>query len=489
MSVSTEPSETAASPGARASRPVRAFWLTMAGLMLIQVAWALVVPAFRAIDEVDHAYRADSVAHGHWNAEQRAPSDGRGDLIPVSKNLVAAAKPVCVSIGYNGPDNCRGVTDVGGGQVLVASSAARYNPVFYAVIGLPAAPLDGYQALYVMRGVAALLCAALLALAASLTQRWSTTVWPSVALIAVLTPTVTYSNSVAAPNGLELSAAALLWVCLLGLSTRPTPRLERHLLVCGTSAGVVIATARSIGPLWVALILATGLMLIGRKSVQELVARHRKLILVLVCGAALAVALGAYWTLSAQTNSPSTDSDPSPGTSWAQLPTAIPLWVLQSIGAFPLRNQAAPAASYLLFLLLWIPLAVAGLMAARRRVMVVVASLSLLVPVTATVLTYDQIGVAWQGRYGYPLAMGFFLLAGLALDRARVLERQSWRIAALATAIAAVACLVAQLGTRTVVLSKDLSPDWQVGQVWLIAGLTLAGYGLLALSLQRRPAG
>ncbi|MGD9959697.1 DUF2142 domain-containing protein [Nocardioides sp.] len=473
----------APSPRLRGGVP---FLLTLVALLLVQLAWALVVPAFRGVDEIEHAYRAASVAEGHWRPDYLTPRDGRGDLIPVRQDVVEAAYPVCTWLVYNGSDNCRGVRDVGNGEVLVASAAARYNPAFYWIIGTAARPFDGFTALYVMRAVATLLCAVLIAAAASLMWRWSTTVWPAVALVAAVSPIVTYSNVVAAPNGVELSAAILLWISLLGLSTRPSPQLERHLLIAAAVAAPCLATVRSLGPLWLGVILLTGLWLIGRHGCHELWLRHRRLILVVGLVTAAGLAWGAGWTLTAHPNNPASDSDASPGSVWAQLPTAIPLWVFQSIGAFPLRNEPAPATTYLLFLILWIPLVAAGLFARRRGPLVFVATVSLAVPVALTVASYQQIGVAWQGRYGFPVSLGVFLLAGLALDRTRAWSAPSRVLAVSSCVIAGAACLIGQLGARSLVLSDNVNPPGQVGPVWIVVVLTVTGYSLVAAGLHSR---
>jgi len=456
-------------------------------VLLVQLAWACVVPAFRGVDEVDHVYRAASVARGNWLPDYQAPADGRGDLIPVPEDIVLAAEPVCEFLKYNGPDNCHAVQDLGRGQVTVASAAARYNPVFYWVIGTPARPFDGATAVYVMRAVAALLCAALIATGAALTRRWSSSVWPSVALVAAITPIVTYSNTLAAPNGLELSAALLLWTALMGLATRPDPRLERHLLLAAGGASLVIATVRSLGPLWLALILLTGIWLVGRTELRGLFARNRVRVLLLGVATMAAVVGGAVWILLAHPNSPAADSSPFPGSAWTQLPWGIPLWVVQCIGAFPLRNEPAPVLVYAVFLTLWGALVLGGLRAGRYRGPITcVAASSLLIPVALTLKSFSQIGLAWQGRYGYPLAMGVLLLAGLAMDRSGALRNGRRVHVHLAFAMAAVACAYAQVAVRTIVLDADLHPAW-VGPSWLAVLLTVAGYAALAVALAPPP--
>ena len=153
--------------GAGMRAQVRAWWVTFAvafvGVTLVQLAWALAVPPFRGSDEHDHAYRASEVADGEWRPDYVPPEHGRGDLITVRRDIVAAAHPVCTWLKYTAHDDCNGVRRIDDRHVLVASAAARYNPAFYWVIGSVAKPWTGAAALYAMRAAAAAMCAAAIA--------------------------------------------------------------------------------------------------------------------------------------------------------------------------------------------------------------------------------------------------------------------------------------------------------------------------------------
>ena len=177
-------------------------------------------PPFRGIDEFDHAYRASSVAHGHWRSEGVPAENGRGYVIVASRSVVDAAYLECHALRYTGPDNCSAIQDNGDGTVTVASAAARYHPLFYWLIGTPSMYFDGATALYVMRAVSALMCAAIVGASAFVLGLWIRTKWPIYALLASMTPVLVYSTSIVAPNGIEMVSGILLWVTLLGLSRR-----------------------------------------------------------------------------------------------------------------------------------------------------------------------------------------------------------------------------------------------------------------------------
>ena len=143
-------------------------------------------------------------------------------------------------------------------QRCCASPAARYNPAFYALIGTVAKPFHGYPAVFAMRAVAMVLCAALCGFAVAITRRFAATRWPMVAVLVTATPMVTYSTTLAAPNGVELSSALLLWSVLLALARPEVATAQgRKLILIGAVSAATLATVRGVGPLWLALIVVT----------------------------------------------------------------------------------------------------------------------------------------------------------------------------------------------------------------------------------------
>jgi hypothetical protein len=471
----------------------RLFFVLVSGILLLQAAWAMVVPPFRGLDEHDHAYKAAAVARGDWSPHHEASEQGWGELVVVPRDLVIAAHPICVSLPYTTDDNCSPIEEVGGGNVTVASSAARYNPVFYYVIGSAARPFAGVNALYAMRATAALLCAVLIGYAGVVTRRWARTRWPLVALAMAATPILVYSTAVAAPNGVEMAGALLVWCSLLGLASRsPDAADVRQLLVAACVGALPLVTVRALGPLWLLLILATLAWLFRRSDLARLL-RRRDTVLS-IASTALVIALAMAWTLAASTNQPGPGTDGLPGSPWKVMPQNWVLWVLQSIAAFPSRNEAAPAALYAVALLAsWLLLALAWRVGTRRNrwVLLGIAGVASVVPIAFTVATYHQLGVAWQGRYGYPYALGFFLVAGFAIDRK---DAPASRTAVWPPLAAAATVLTTQLIGQLHVLFQQRSvsplagtPEWSIPSTTLIVALTATGSVLIAAALTNRP--
>lgn len=389
----------------------------LVGTLLLQAAWVLALPPFRGSDEFDHAYRAASVAGGEWLPSGRTTSEGRGELLSVPPALVEDAAPVCEVLGYTGEHNCGPARTSADGRVSVASAASRYNPVFYWVLGTAARPFEGAAALYVMRAVDVLLCSLLLTAAAWVTGRWSRTVWPRLGFVAALTPVLAYGGAVAAPNTLEAVAALGLWTSLLGLGSAADADRGRLLVLAGLFV-VPLAGLRTLGPLWAALVLLLAGCWLGRHLVLDVVRTHRRAAVAATVLLLLSVAGGAGWTLSA--GMLQLEDDPGQGNPWARSAAQVPLWLLQSVAAFPLRNEQAPMVVYACGVLVLGAVLVLGLVRAGRRdrlVVLLALAAAVGVPYLLQVQTYEAAGAIWQGRYGWPLSMGVLLLAAAALDR------------------------------------------------------------------------
>lgn len=459
----------------------------LAGLMAIQASWILVVPPFRGSDEHDHAYKAAAVARGDFGTNHRIVPGEWGEVVDVPADIVAAARPVCESLRYTSDGNCGPMAQLGNGQVEVTSSAARYNPAFYAVIGTAARPFSGGAALYAMRITGALVCTLVLGLAIHLRRRSSRGPWGLASLVISLSPVMLYSTAVAAPNGLEMAAAALTWVSVLGLGARPEPTDSHAFVVGATVGGVLLGFLRTLGPLWLVLIVAIAALAIPRVRLRELAGRRDVRI-----GASLlslSSAFGLLWSSVAGTNAPS-GSNWIPGSPLQYLPGQIILWPFQSIAAFPLRDQPAPTGVYVLVLVAWWFIFSLGLRAAERRQRLMIFAtigLAFAVPIAITVSSYHQLGTAWQGRYGYPLSMGVVIVCGLALDRraSSPVQRKWWLPASVGIVVVG-SELIGQLHVlKTETLSSPLagSSEWVQPSGLAIVLLTVTGGFLVCLSL------
>jgi hypothetical protein len=471
----------------RSSSATSFFCWTLLGVTLLQAAWILTVPPFRGIDEFDHAFKAAAVAGGDWSYAHRPSHEGWGEFVKAPTSLIQAATPVCEAYPYTSDDNCRPSGVPQSGESEVASSAARYNPVYYAVVGPVGRLFEGTSAVYAMRALSALICALLVAWSMGVARSWARSAWPTVTILLAATPVVTYSTTVVAPNGVELCAALLLWVSLLGM-VRTTGHSMRF-AVPATVAAIPLVTVRTLGPLWFVLIVLTcGLLLSGTARRWMVTQSQLRVAAGIV---AVFVALATMWSLLARTNA--VPGDAGLGSAWRVAPAETVLWILQSIAAFPTRTDPAPGLVYVAAAVPWLVVSAIAWRVAERRArltLVGLVAVSTLIPLTFLLATYSAAGTLWQGRYSYPYAMGFVLICGWVADRSSrtsgwTARAQRWVVFAVG-ATSALALVVGQLGVLTHERAHSplaASGAWTAPPAWIIVGLSASGVGIVTWAL------
>ena len=462
--------------------------LVLLGTLLLQAAWILAVPPFRGSDELDHAYRADAVAHGHWAASSDPPKHGRGGVILVRSSIVEAAGRMCSSYGYTGPDNCRPISEAEDGMVRVASGASGYHPVYYFLIGTPALIAEGARALIIMRVVSATLCLLMLGLALHLLTLIPQSFWLTGALVAGLTPVLLYSTAMAAPNGLEMAAGAATWAGLLALAKGGlSAARERRVVGWVTLATCTLATLRQLGPLWLALIFGVCVITFGWRAWIDLARRQAAPIALATAAVTAATIASVWWVRSSGTLVQSGDFEvPSP---IKKSLLEIPLWVMQSIAAFPLRNEQGPVVTYAVYGLLGLIAISLGALWGDRRIraaIVAVAALSVAVPFAISVATLRTSGDVWQGRYTLPFSVGLLLACALTN-----FGRGTHRLIGPLLLATGGALIVSQVASILQVYTRELqnpaadSTSWPVLGTWELGVVATLGGLLWLLGLWR----
>lgn len=463
--------------------PARRLWLAGLGLLVVQLSWMLVVPAFAGIDEFDHVYRASGVANGQWTVEPTNATRGTGAWIFAESDIVAAAESECRFLPYTTDADCVG-TPQDQGTTKIGSGAGRYNPIYYALVGYPALPFEGRATVYAMRAVSAGLCTGLFVAGLFALRRIARTPWAWVGACAAVTPVVGYSSTIVAPNGPEIMAGFAFWCgCLALLHTPHLPRIPSSLLMIVALSGAILVTFRSLGPLW-CLLIAAGAVVATPEGFSRLsqLCRHGRFWI--AAGAVAFVTLGsAWWILSMKSLLIGrVETDPvSLHEKLSIVGTQLVLWPLQGIAAFPYRNEmASPVvyAGYLVIALVLFGFAVHFGSGRTTWALVSIMSVSALIPAVITFQTMETHGTAWQGRYSLPFAVGLFVVAGVGVGSA-ARPRALPRVLPLVAMTAVAWSVYGVLNSRIV----D-SPSFKDGTVWapaaaFVIALALTGTALL----------
>ncbi len=349
------------------------------------------------------------------------------------------------------PDTCPVHLDGSDRPVRAITYVGRYPPLYYAIVGLPSLVSQSDAAIYAMRLVSGVLTASLVGLAIATAVTWSTRRLLLLAVTVVATPMLLVFGAVVNPSGLEMSAALCTWTGALALVLDHAERPPRGLVVVCTAAAALLALARPISVLWLALI-ALFVVMLRPRAVRSLWADRRVRIggTVIVGASALALA----WIVWAHSWSVVPVGRPVPGgaTLWRSSQLVLGNmegWFHQFAGAFGWEFANPPPLGVALLVVALVAVLVVGLVTAERWQLAVLALLgttAVVLPVLLIASQAEKNGIIWQTRDGYTLLCGVVLVAG-SIGRLHPRQSAAWedgpRTRAVRRFVVLVACCVA----------------------------------------------
>jgi hypothetical protein len=275
--------------------------LVFLGFFLVFGAWSVAAPYDAPPDEVQHGIRAVGVLSGEivprpaqiiWGVNNA----GAGAYQRVPEGLFHPAR--CWGFYPDQSASCQ--EPVGGGKLIDApTSAGRYNPLYYAAVGLPLKVWPGWGGLVLSRLISSALSAALLAWAFIMLLRWSRYGLMLAGLLASATPMLAHLAGAVNPNGLEITAGIALFCggipLLLGA---PGSRSKSSLVWLAGTGAVLLAPLRSLGPLWLGCALVALLIPQSRTHLQHL--WSQRLVRRWAYGIAASLAFAVAWVFIAK---------------------------------------------------------------------------------------------------------------------------------------------------------------------------------------------
>jgi hypothetical protein len=383
----------------------RAFLVAFAAFFLIGTAWALALPVNGTYDEKQHLVRAYAVWTGQWLPHERAKDAGGIEtnafagprsLLPDNADCTWIDKPA-----YH-PASCLVLNHDRAGT-LVPSAAARYSPVYYALVGLPLRISPDGTGLIWARLLSAALSALLLAWAVAIGWAGPHRLVGLGVLLAATPMLADLAGSIN-PNGLEISAAVLLFAAVP----------QRRWAAAGVAAALLF-TVRDLGPFFALAALALSLF-VARIHPREALRRA------FAVPAALGAAFAVFW---AAVGSRGSDLDTGPVASMSTATVVSDIvhgraefWARQVVGQFNYGETTISLAVIGLWYLMVAALVAPALWFGDRRLRLAVAAAlvgSAAMLVAMELYFAPKLGTHFaHGRYVMPLGVGAVLLAPLA---------------------------------------------------------------------------
>lgn len=372
-----------------------------------------------APDEQAHVIKAASVVRGQLQGES---GGAQGEKARVDVPLFIAATdalPACFASKPAVSAACSPQLPSDATIVPALTSAGNYNPLYYAMAGVPSLFLSGAEAVYAMRIVGALLASAFLALAlislAGLRQ-WRISVF--VGFIA-LTPMVLFLAGAVNPNALEIATAMAVFcgLCLSWERIQQNNSWKLPLVGAALSATILVNT-RAGAMLWLALAVVASLILYGwRSATTVLRTRFGWAVSSFVLMGCL---LSWLWLSSA-------DSFESlVGQGLDSTPVEVAGFMLYKTFYFAIGyvsylgwlDTPGPTGVLAIWTVLMVVSIVVALLVTNRRGRLAVGSLTaalLLLPPILQIPLAPEVGIIWQGRYILALVVVLIAACGVAM--------------------------------------------------------------------------
>jgi len=395
-------------------RPRRIWLASCLAFFLIFAGWAMSLPVNGAPDENEHIVRAYGVATGQLLGDPVTDPPDTRTYQRVPRSLL----PEDVDCTWQNslPASCQKPVD-DTASVDVATTAGRYQPIYYLPVGLPMVAWPDTTGIILGRLVSSLMSAMLLASAVTTAYRMGSRLLVG-AIVLVVTPTVAGLVGAINPNGLEIVAGVLAWTTLIALLRGPADARTRHLRLFAL-AGALLCTVRSIGPVWLGLIVL-GALLLARPGVIAELWRRRDTRWTLG-GLTLLGLAGLAWTMFLQIGTLRRREDVALDLTVTEAITEMirdRMWfwyqhvvAIFSYGEFRL-SYTLILAWYVLFAVLVLP----ALLTARWRHKFLIVAIFAISVISLMVLELQLLDIAgWTqlARYSMPFGVGAVLVAAV----------------------------------------------------------------------------
>ena len=473
-----------------AARPWSRSWPTLIILFCLPgIAWSLASPLFSVPDEPSHVIKAVAVWQGELSTE---------DAIVVIPEVWGQASPYreCFAFKPTATADCAPAFAGSDAPADVFTTAGRYPPLFYSLVGWGGRVAPGPLGVHLMRLSSALVCGVLLAVSARALMR---VIDPRLAVAGVLvaaTPMVQFLAGSVNSNGLEVASAIAVWCVLLAilrwgdLHDEPLPR---SLVVQLAIAASVMALTRPLSPAYLGAIGILVLVSVPFASVRR-VLRDRSALLAGGIVALVTVLAGTY-VVQNRTVSNAMGFELGDRNPLTVILGQTSVYVEGMIGTFGWLDTHPPLVTILAWLGAVFGLLALGLVLGSPRAaisLLLVFGATLVLPVAAQLPSAHANGIPWQGRYTLPLAVGIPLLAVVVIDGQHAIARHlAGRLAvglAALTGVGSVAAFYWALRRYSTGATGSLqitSAAWQPpgGSILLVLLMVLFAVGAVAVVL------
>lgn len=436
-------------------RPRRVFLFAFVVFFAAAALWSLETPLISSPDEQVQVAKAAAVVRGELVGRLIGGPSSPDGIVTIPAGYANLGYLVqCYQFDARRPASCAPAFRARSGTVPDIIYNARYQPLYYGIVGIPSLFTDSALGIYLMRLLSGALSAIFLGLAVMAVVTWSRSRFLLAGIVVATTPSALFFAGVVNPSGLEISVAICLWTSALILARERLKDAPRGLVALVALSGGIESLARSISPFWVVLTLLFALAVADWTELGGFLRSPRAWLaggFLTVCGA-----VGTAWILVEHSLNVLPGGVPVPASvSEGHLLVEVFLRTAQHytemVSRFGWLNAPSPEVTYLLWAGLIGLLLVLALAAGSLRRCIVLVGLVLGVVVIPMIISASQarrLGITWQGKDTLPLAVGVPILSASMIGGSALssLRQLSGRIVAVVATSAGLGLLVALWG-------------------------------------------
>ena len=405
--------------GSRASSMMRRSLFSFPIIAALSLLWAVASPLMTVPDEPAHTTKAVAVVHGQLTGI----SGGKQSdvtVVDAPRYISDLIAQTCMAFQPTIAADCAPPVDGTAREIVQAStSAGNYNPLYYAVVGIPSLFLSGAEALYAMRIVSALLCAVLLSLAIGAAASMRRPFWPTTAMFVSVTPMVLYLSGSINPNALEIVTTASLFTsaCLVFENYKNLTTVRLGMVVVGVS-GAVLANTRALSLLWLACAIVAATVLFGWKPLIAVLKNRLGLAMMLLVALGCAMSLAWLAVANSFQSLLGAPTDIAPEQAFVRMLDQTFSFASGYIGVMGWLDTPLPGAIMIFWNFAFAAIILGGLSVRRVRSRITIwlgLAAVILVPPFVQAQAVQDIGYIWQGRYLLALFVLLLLACGVAM--------------------------------------------------------------------------
>lgn len=217
----------------------RIFFLAWSIVSVLMASWALMVPLSASMDEPAHIVKAASVVRGQFVGEPGTA----GHIVQVPRYIALSQEITCTAFQEDRSAQCQDLDGANDSTIVDSTTTAgQYNPIYYAIVGLPSLVFNDISGIYAMRIVSAILTSFFIAAAVAMAWSWRPRAYAAIGVALGLTPSMLFLGGALNPNAVETSATLAVFVAMLSIVLQRKTHIPLLAERC-----VVIVLAAAIG--------------------------------------------------------------------------------------------------------------------------------------------------------------------------------------------------------------------------------------------------